>query len=138
MAVQSGIKVVLLLTLMKMSAADMWKDKGWLCCRNHICWLFSIDCRKIQYLIVFSLICSVHLSCNSTGMRVELTGGPGGVPFKGIMWIEGSNDPSCAVRGTGKSSAVMFIPYGACNTHKVLTGHSCRNILLLEILLRPI
>ncbi|OQR78211.1 hypothetical protein BIW11_06552 [Tropilaelaps mercedesae] len=60
----------------------------------------------------------VHLSCDSTGMRVELSGSPGGVPFKGLMWIEGSGDPSCSVRGTGKGSTVMYIPYEACNTHK--------------------
>lgn len=52
---------------------------------------------------------------------MELSGGPGGVPFKGLMWIEGSEDPACAVRGTGKGPTIMYIPYEACNTHKVNT-----------------
>ncbi|XP_022694842.1 uncharacterized protein LOC111263738 isoform X3 [Varroa jacobsoni] len=92
-------------------------------------------------LVLIALLCpvgadmwkdKVHLSCDSTGMRVELSGGPGGVPFKGLMWIEGSEDPACAVRGTGKGPTIMYIPYEACNTHKASNSLYVNRVSLKE------
>ncbi|XP_028968392.1 uncharacterized protein LOC114828423 [Galendromus occidentalis] len=56
----------------------------------------------------------VRLTCESTGMKVEI---PATEAFKGVMWIEGSGNPACVVRGSGsKAATIMFIPYDGCNT----------------------